>query len=121
MVFFTPENMKISIAKEFSDVPWGRFPSDSDFCGQNFRDQLLLPAIKKGHVVEVDLDGVEGFGSSFLEEAFGGLVRKGITEDQLKRCLKIVTNTEEYKMYADIVWKYIREAQQTRENSEKSS
>ena len=25
----------------------------------------------------IDLDGVRGFGSSFLEEAFGGLVRKG--------------------------------------------
>ena len=29
------------------------------------------------------MDGTRGYGSSFLEEAFGGLVRKGFSQDQI--------------------------------------
>ena len=39
------------------------------------------------------MDGPEGYGSSFLEEAFGGLVRKtGITWDEFNKIITIQTN-----------------------------
>ena len=35
-----------------------------------------MPALQNSDKVEVIFDGVAGFGYSFLEEAFGGLVQK---------------------------------------------
>jgi len=105
--------MHISIAKDFSDVPWGRFPSDGDFCGQNFRELFLVPALKNHDSVTVDLDGVEGLGSSFLDEAFGGLIRKGhASEADLGAKLTVTTSQPEYEMYLDLVRRYIRQAQE---------
>lgn len=65
----------LSVARQFSRYPGGRFRSISDNSGEEFRDDLLIPEIKKGGTVIVDLDGVVGYGSSFLEEVFGGIVR----------------------------------------------
>lgn len=66
----------ISIAKDFSRFPAGRFFSDGPYSGEKFREEFLIEPIKKGEEIVVDLDGVAGYGSSFLEEAFGGVVRK---------------------------------------------
>lgn len=68
--------------KEFSVFPGPRFIELGDFSGEEFRDSVLIPALTKGNVI-VNLDGVFGFGSSFLEEVFGGLVRKGIPREQV--------------------------------------
>ena len=96
--------MLISIAKNFSRVPAGRFREDGPTSGQQFRDDILIPALRKDDVVEVDLDGVEGYGSSFLEEAFGGLVRSGFAAADLHKKLKIKTVDEAWRME---VWSYI--------------
>ena len=43
-------------------------------------------------MVTVVMDGVAGYGPSFLEEAFGGLVRKeGFDKQSLESRLKLVT------------------------------
>ena len=67
---------KISVAKDFSPYPAGRYIADSNLSGQVFRENLLAPTLKNDGNVLVDLDGTEGYGSSFLEEAFGGLIRE---------------------------------------------
>lgn len=71
--------MKIIIAKDFSDTPGGRKISEGDFSGELFRQQLLLPkyeeAVKKNDKLEIDFDGAFGYPPSFLDEAFGGLVK----------------------------------------------
>ena len=57
----------------------------------------------------VDITDVEGYGSSFLEEAFGGLVRnRYFTSNELKEKLYIQSN-EIYKMYEDLIWEYIKD------------
>jgi len=67
----------INIARDFGRYPAGRFLSDGPYSGQAFREKLLVPALRSGNeVVYVELDGARGLASSFLEEAFGGLVRK---------------------------------------------
>jgi hypothetical protein len=102
--------MIISIAREFSDTPWGRHPEDSDFCGENFREKHLLTALRNADndKVVVDLDGVEGLGSSFLEEAFGGLVSQGcFSREQLAVKLEITTTKPEFSMYKELIWQYI--------------
>lgn len=69
----------INIKKNFSRYPAGRYFIDGPYNGQKFREEFLIPAlseaINKGEKVKVELDGVRGYNSSFLEEAFGGLVR----------------------------------------------
>lgn len=81
----------INISKDFSRYPAGRNRSDGRFSGEAMREDLLMPALKAGKVA-VELDGVAGYGSSFLEEAFGGLVRKrGYTFEQLKQLISLVS------------------------------
>ena len=66
---------KISIAADFSRFPAGRYYSDGLQSGERFRKELLIPAFSSPGKVVIELDGTLGYGSSFLEEAFGGLVR----------------------------------------------
>lgn len=65
----------IAIARDFSRFPAGRFREDGDASGAAFRD-MLVEALRSNERVEIVFDDVAGFGSSFLEEAFGGLVRE---------------------------------------------
>ena len=106
--------MKINIATDFSDTPVGRYPDDGDFCGENFRKKHLVPNLKKASKASpliVKIDGAEGFGSSFLEEAFGGLVRcDGYTPDELKSILSVENTKASFAMYVGLIWKYIEEA-----------
>lgn len=69
------ETSVINIAEQFTRFPAGRYRSDGPYSGQRFREELLVPALKANARVSVKLDGTMGYGSSFLEEAFGGLVR----------------------------------------------
>jgi hypothetical protein len=45
----------------------------------------------------VVLDNTAGYGSSFLEEAFGGLVRAGIAKRDLSELLVLITDDEGLK------------------------
>lgn len=76
----------INIAKDFSRYPAGRYKSDGPYSGERFRDEFLIPnLVKMDTEVLVQLDGARGLASSFLEEAFGGLLRHGISVDALSR------------------------------------
>jgi len=86
----------INVAKDFSKYPGGRYLSDGDYSGQRFRDEMLVPALRSAQNTKekltVELDGTLGYGSSFLEEAFGGLVREaGFSADELKGVLVLDT------------------------------
>ncbi|CAA0333028.1 conserved hypothetical protein [Alteromonas infernus] len=71
---------KLSLVREFGSRPYGRYPQDGELCGENFRKQLLAPRLRKAigenEVLYVDLDGYNRYGRSFLDEAFGGLIRE---------------------------------------------
>lgn len=76
----------INVASDFSRFPAGRYRDDGPFSGQLFRESCLFPAYEAGGAVTIVLDGARGYGSSFLEEAFGGLIRAGfVAEDVLSR------------------------------------
>ena len=66
----------VNIAKDFTRYPSGRFKKNGVTIGEGFRELFLEPALSKGEKVLVEFDGTIGYGSSFLDEAFGGLVRK---------------------------------------------
>ena len=71
----TGKTKRIAIAEAFSPYPAGRYLEDGKYNGTAFRREHLVPALREFDIVDVVFDGVAGFGSSFLEEAFGGLVR----------------------------------------------
>lgn len=81
--------MTIRIAKEFSKYPAGRYLKDGPYSGESFRKKFLEPNIPIHEKIVIELDGTRGYGSSFLEEAFGGLVRKGFSKDDLKKKIEI--------------------------------
>lgn len=74
----------ISVANNFSRYPAGRFVTDGPCSGEAFHEKWLRPILDQREFAIVQLDGVRGYGSSFLEEAFGGLVRLGYPKDQVK-------------------------------------
>ena len=71
--------IKINIADDFTDTPGTRYRSQSEYSGEEFREELLEPkfleAKKNNEKLMVDFDGGYGYFNSFLEEAFGGLAR----------------------------------------------
>ncbi len=76
----------IDIAKDFTRYPGGRYKKLGPFSGEEFRDDLLVPAINEllsGEKVILKMDGALGYSSSFLEETFGGLVRQEIDVDSV--------------------------------------
>lgn len=103
---------KLTIATDFSAVTGGRTPKEGDFSGELFRDNVLEPAYKdsigKKEKLVIDFDGCYGIGTSFLEEAFGGLVRKygyiGILDN-----IEMIVNDDETIL--ENVPKYVRAAE----------
>lgn len=104
--------MTINIATEFSRYPAGRFLTDGPYSGEKFRDDFLIPLIEKldgNSVLEINLDGARGYGSSFLEEAFGGLLRKfkTLTLEQFLKTIKL--NTSDPSLKKEII-EYVTKA-----------
>ena len=100
--------MLIKIATDFSENPGGRYIEEGDFSGELFRDTVLYPkykqALEKGETLTIDFDGCFGFGTSFLEEAFGGMVRKYQVKNQLNHIIIISTEDE---TIPDLIRKYV--------------
>lgn len=65
----------INVARDFTRFPSGRYKKNGSTSGEAFRERFLEQPIQRGDKVVVELDGTIGYGSSFLEEAFGGVVR----------------------------------------------
>jgi len=97
----------IDIGRDFTRYPAGRFNDDGPYSGQAFRERFLVPALAANERTIVSLDGTAGYGSSFLEEAFGGLVRLGHSADAILKTFELQTNDESLK--TEIV-EYIRNA-----------
>ena len=105
----------ISIANDFSAYPAGRYPADGEYNGTTFREEVLLPALTDDARVEVTFDDVAGFGSSFLDEAFGGLIRdEGITKEFLDSHLLLTTTEPELEDFVKLAQRYIDEASSRR-------
>lgn len=105
--------MKIKIATDFSRIPGARYPEEGDFSGQEFRKNVLLPQLKKAIQEKVklaiDLDGTAGLGTSFLEEAFGGLIREDrLDYNEIIGTLEFVS--EEDPDYISEIHSYIDDA-----------
>lgn len=94
---------KISLADDFSVYPGGRYLSDGPFSGEEFRNKII-PLFQINDAVVIDLDGVRGHPASFLEEAFGGLLRNGLTLEEVRS--KLCLQTMNDNLYSE-VWSYV--------------
>jgi len=101
-------SFEIIVSKDFSEQPFGRYKSDSPYSAEALRDDHIIPALKKYDMVTIDLTGKIGLASSFLEEVFGGLVRRGFSPSELECRLNVV-----YPKIPSVVhqiWFYINKA-----------
>ena len=98
----------IKMSRDFSPCPGGRSRDDGPWCAEAFREDTLLPALDAEDTVVLHLDCAGGYGSSFLSEAFGGLVTSGrYTADQLRGKLRIESRDD---ILLREIWSYIDEA-----------
>lgn len=84
----------VSVAKDFSKTPGPRFARQGAWSGEAFR-RLLVRALNEHGSISIVLDGTRGFGSSFLDEAFGGLVRvEGLSKKEVLQRVEIVSEED---------------------------
>lgn len=79
---------KIIVWKDFSDSLGARYRTDGPFSGQEFLEEHLEPkfdkAVEGNYILDIDLDGVWGYPSSFVSGSFGKLSIKHGSEKILK-------------------------------------
>lgn len=102
---------RLRIATEFSATPGPRNRMEGEFSGEAFLETLLRPRFLDARQADqqllVDLDGADGYPTSFLEESFGGLAMDFGSKEVL-RIVQIKCDDEPYLI--DEIKGYIREA-----------
>lgn len=98
------------ISTEYSYCPGSRYISEGKYSGEDFRDNHLSKIIKEcidNHIqLTIDLDGSAGYGSGFLEEVFGGLIREhNFDIHDLIRMMHFKSDEEPYLI--DEIMKYM--------------
>ena len=108
----------LGLAAEFHAWPVGRDDRDGSWNGTRFREEILLPrlraAIDRDSILVVDLAGVRCFGSGFFEEAFGGLLRQGISPEEIERHLEVRSDRPAHGRHVEAIRRYMRAAAERR-------
>lgn len=91
------KEITIKILTDFSESPGPRYENQGPDSGEKFYHDLLndkfAQACQKNCQLVLDLDGTDGYMSSFLDEAIGNLVFD-FGADVVKKHLVIVSNEE---------------------------
>lgn len=99
-----PDTAKVKLA-DFSEFPAGRYREDGKSSAEQWRDEHLIPALRENERIVVEMDGVMGIGSSFMEEAFGGILRHSeFTEADLAAKMRLRTD---FKDVDERAWRFI--------------
>lgn len=104
------EGNVIRIAEDFSQVPGGRYRTDGPANGEAFREDFLEPILRARRTATVVLDGTRGYPSSFLEEAFGGLIRLGYSEDEILGAFRFQANQPGFSRFVDRIKEHVNRA-----------
>jgi len=108
----------INIARDYTPYPGGRYPEDGRGNGTTFRENFLLPIIKEGKKADIVLDGAAGYPSSFLDEAFAGLVRnEGFTPEQVLSAFHLIATQPGFGRFVLLVEDFVRNASPARGQS----
>jgi hypothetical protein len=107
----TMNDLEINVGRDYSRTPGGRYIRHGAFSGEDFRDNKLVPALKNHDHVTVILDGTAGYAGSFLEEAFGGLIREGhFKYADLQKKLTVKALDQKYEIYRRMAEQYMKDA-----------
>lgn len=106
----------INIGKDFSKDPAGRGDNNGTSNGKAFREDLLkvvVENLRPGENLEIILDDdVEGYGSSFLSEGFGGMVKMGyITSKDFLDILVFRYENTDFEFFEKRIRKFISTAE----------
>jgi hypothetical protein len=97
--------IRIDIGRDFSLVTGGRRRDSGAHSAEAFRDDLLVPALRRGGQVIVSING-PSYSMAWLEEAFGTLQDLGFSSDELSERL-IIEADGDYRYTAEAVRGYI--------------
>lgn len=112
------DEIVFKVIKDFSRTPSARVAKEGRFPGTDLRSKitpLIRKALQEKRFFLMDLDGASGYGTSFLEEVFGGLIREEHFEyKELESCLKI--KSDEEPELVEEIWEYIKDANNEKNN-----
>lgn len=103
----------VDIGRDFSETPGGRYKRLGPFSGEEFRKEILVPrlrtAMERGEKLVVRIDRVRrSYQSSFLDEAFAGLVRdEGFSYQDVKNHLSILSDSPRFAKYRTLAEQYL--------------
>lgn len=110
------ERFLIRVSSDFSVTPGHRYRRQGEWSGEQFREAVLKPAFERAMRADarlrIELAGTQGYATSFLEEAFGGLASQ-FGADTVERHLELVF--EDNALVVDEILGYIRAAQRQSE------
>ena len=61
------EPIRVNVSRQFATLPGFRYKRLGPNSGEEFRERFLVGPLMAGKSVIVELDGVRGYGSSFLD------------------------------------------------------
>ena len=109
----------LHIATQFSKFPGGRFRRFGNYSGEEFREDVLVPAIDRlgsNEELIIDISDVMNFPPSFLDEAFAAIIRdKTLTLEQFKAKIKFEAD-EANQPYIGMIDQYLKDAQKALSN-----
>lgn len=112
--------MTLNIVEDYTETPGGRYISEGEFSGEDFRERVLIPkyltclALKEKLII--NFDGGYGYPPGFLEESFGGMIRKGFAASEVLSVIYFIS--EEEPEIIDTVISYIQD-EDIRSNNKK--
>lgn len=121
----TIKEFYLKVSEDYSETPGGRYIDDGLYSGEDFRDNVLEPnylrCISNGHRLVVDLDGGYGYSTGFLEETFGGMIRKGYHCKDILENILLIYNEEPERINEIITYMQEEEARLTPEDKKVKS
>lgn len=111
--------MTINMTVDFSRLPGGIDEIEGTNTGEYFRKKFLIPVydycLIKDEELNINFASSHGFAASFLEEAFGGMVRTGYDGKTMLRKMNFLTSEE--PLLEDQIVNYITDAMKNKTNS----
>ncbi|WP_314346143.1 STAS-like domain-containing protein [Haemophilus parahaemolyticus] len=116
---------ELHVITQFSKSPYARYsseilPGQEDTSGQHFREKFLAPqlieAIKNQDKLKVVLTGYNRYARSFIDEAFGGLIRETrLTYNDIVKHLEIIHDN--LPSIVELAWSRIEKAKNDMEKN----
>lgn len=102
----------LKISRDFSETPGARYYSDGNFSGQEFYEKILRRAFKEAlsddSKLVIDLDGTEGYATSFLDETFMRLTKE-FGKDTVLKNIELISIEE--PDWVDEITSYIKDVE----------